>query len=224
MPLRGISLRGLASRWFTLMNRTTPTARPPFRAQTRPGSHRARAMGARRRSRENVALHPQLLVLAPEACQLLALGRSQGRVGRRRLHLPPALLPISLKDPVADRLGGRFERAGKIGRIAAGTHQIDDRATQLRGIRGTGRRHGNTFRESGRGVHQTGAISPDRCRGTGPIPCGTPALRPSGAGHALVRVAIGARPDQADRAGRFRTVARRAWLGCPRDLAGAADP
>ena len=30
---------------------------------------------------------------------------------------------------------------------------IDDLAAELRGIRGMGRRHGNTFRESGRRVH-----------------------------------------------------------------------
>src|SRR5258707_13287047 len=67
------------------------------------------------RSRENVALQPQLLVLPPQPGQFLTLSRRKPVA----LLLPAALLPVGLRHPVADRLCGRFELPGKLGRISA---------------------------------------------------------------------------------------------------------
>jgi hypothetical protein len=78
-------------------------------------------MGARRSSREDVALHPELAHLAPKTGEFLALGRAQGRFSRSGgLHLPAALLTLGLGDPVADRLGGGLELTSQVGRIASG--------------------------------------------------------------------------------------------------------
>jgi len=70
-----------------------------------PGERPARKPG--RRSREDVALHTRLLVLTTQPGQRLALGRAQAIA----FLLPAALLPVSLHDPVADRLGGGLELA-----------------------------------------------------------------------------------------------------------------
>ncbi len=70
----------------------------------------------------------------------------------------PAPAP-GLEDPGADRLGARLEPSGQIDGITPGTHQIDHLLTELRGMRETGFRHEDTFRESVRGLHQTGARS-----------------------------------------------------------------
>jgi hypothetical protein len=84
-----------------------------------------------RRSREDLALQPQLLVLAPQPGQIVALGRGQPIT----LLLPAALLPVRLCDPVADRLRRRFEFSGKVNRIATGADQLDHLATEFRRIR-----------------------------------------------------------------------------------------
>ena len=77
-----------------------------------------------RRSREDFALQPQLLVLTAEAGQLVSLRRSQGDIGRRRLRLSSAVQAASVGHPVPDRLSGRLELAGEVLRIAAGTDQM----------------------------------------------------------------------------------------------------
>src|SRR4029434_514069 len=53
-------------------------------------------------ARENVALHFELAVLTPQTGEFLALGRGQP-------IRTPALVPVSLCHPVADRLRGRLE-------------------------------------------------------------------------------------------------------------------
>src|SRR5262249_5708039 len=53
-------------------------------------------------ARENVALHFELAVLTPPTLEFLALGRGQP-------VRTPALVPLSLCHPVADRLRSRLE-------------------------------------------------------------------------------------------------------------------
>jgi hypothetical protein len=48
----------------------------------------------------------------------------QPKCGCVTLLLPAALLPVRLRNPVADRLRRRFELTGKVGRIATGPDQI----------------------------------------------------------------------------------------------------
>jgi len=43
-----------------------------------------------------------------------------------------ALLPVGLRNPVADRLRCRLELAGKLGRITSSSNQIDHLAAKLR--------------------------------------------------------------------------------------------
>jgi hypothetical protein len=50
------------------------------------------------RSRENVALQPQLLVLAPQPSQLVTFSRREPVT----LLLPATLLPVGLRNPLAD--------------------------------------------------------------------------------------------------------------------------
>src|SRR4051795_10065579 len=116
----------------------TRRARVPLRRSgSRPGSRSSTGRSGRdhaglagkpgRRSRENVALQTQLLVLPPQPAQFLALGRAQAGIGSglgpppARAHSPAlaraeagmgsglgppaAVLPIGLGHPVADRLG-----------------------------------------------------------------------------------------------------------------------
>ena len=112
-----------------------------------------------RRSRENVALQAQLLVLPPQPGQFLAFGRAQAGIGGR-LCLPAPVLTVGLGNPVADRLGRGFEFASQIGRITPGTHQLDHLPPELRRIGGMGLGHKrDTSRKSFVGVHQTGANS-----------------------------------------------------------------
>ena len=46
--------------------------------------------------------------------------------------LPAALLPVGLRDPVADRVRRRLELAGKVSRIATGADRINHLAAELR--------------------------------------------------------------------------------------------
>src|SRR3954466_9778506 len=128
------------------MNRKIRTGSRRSRGQTRP------------RSRENVALQAQLLVLPPQPAQFLAFGRAQAG-SSSTLGLPAAVLPIGLGHPITDRLGRGFEFASQIGRITPGTHQLDYLAPELRSIGGMGLGHKDTSRKSIVGVHQTGATS-----------------------------------------------------------------
>jgi hypothetical protein len=83
----------------------------------RSGRHRCGPSGEpRRRSRENVALLTQLLVLTPQPDQFIALGWCDDL----DLLCPASASPIGHGDSVADRLRGRFELTRKIIRIAAG--------------------------------------------------------------------------------------------------------
>jgi hypothetical protein len=108
---------------------------------------------------EDVSLQPELTCLAPKPGQLCMPGRSQVGVGRNGLHLPSALLPISLHNPVPDRLGRGFEPASQVGRVTPGSNQLDHLAPEFRHIQGTGLRHGGTSCESISAVHRTGAKS-----------------------------------------------------------------
>ncbi len=77
------------------------------------------------RSRKDVALHPQLPVLAPQPGQLVALGRAQAITcrGRSVAPFPAALLAASGSNPLADRLRGWLELLGQADGIAPGTGQ-----------------------------------------------------------------------------------------------------
>src|SRR4051794_27294408 len=100
---------------------------------SRPGRDRPGLAGEPgRRSREDVALLAQLLVLAPQPGEFLALGRGQRGLGWGGFRLAPALLSVSNSNPVPDGLGGGFELAGKVGRVASGTDQLDHLAPELR--------------------------------------------------------------------------------------------
>src|SRR4029077_2687352 len=102
--------------WCALMNSKTRTVSCRFACE--PGSS----------SREDVALQPQLLVLTSQSCQLVTLCSGQPAT----LLLPAALLPVGLRNPVADGLRCRLELAGKLGRITSSANQIDHLATKLR--------------------------------------------------------------------------------------------
>jgi hypothetical protein len=90
-----------------------------------------------RRSRENVALHPKLLLLTAELCQFLALRHGQGIAvrNRGRLRTSPPLLAVSGRDPVPDRLSRGLELPGKARRVTPGSDQLDHLAPELRRIR-----------------------------------------------------------------------------------------
>src|SRR5260370_17157200 len=88
-------------------------------SKTRTGSCRSRVR-TRQHSREDVALQPQLLVLTSQPCQLVTLCSGQPAT----LLLPAALLPVGLRNPVADGLRCRLELAGKLGPITASANQI----------------------------------------------------------------------------------------------------
>src|SRR4029077_16162551 len=70
----------------------------------------------------------QPLVLTPQPCQLVMFCGGQPST----LLLPAALLPVGLRNPVADRLRCRVELAGKVGRITSRANQIDHLSTKLR--------------------------------------------------------------------------------------------
>src|SRR4051795_5719736 len=141
---------------------------PSRRSGSRPGSRSSTGRSGRnhaglagkpgRRSRENVALQAQLLVLPPQPAQFLTFGRAQAGISSR-LGLPAPVLQIGLDHPIADRLGRGFEFASQIGRITPGTHQLDHLAPKLRRIGGMGLGHKDTSRKSIVGIHQTGATS-----------------------------------------------------------------
>jgi hypothetical protein len=48
------------------------------------------------------------------------------------MKLKQAILPVGLRNPVADRLRCRLKLAGKVGRITPSANQIDHLATKLR--------------------------------------------------------------------------------------------
>jgi hypothetical protein len=64
---------------------------------------------------------------APQPGEFLTLSRRKPVA----LLLPAALLPVGLRHPVADRLRGRFELPGKLGRISAGADQLDHLTAKL---------------------------------------------------------------------------------------------
>lgn len=86
------------------------------------------------RSRENVALQAQLLVLAPEANGFVALGGSQDIVGDGRLRLAATFPSIGLGNPVSDGLAGRLELASEVGGITTSANQVDDLLPELRRV------------------------------------------------------------------------------------------
>ena len=99
-------------RWLALMNPKTRSAEPRSPLQTMIGqqadhpSLQGLASARRQRgrgSRENVALQLELTHLTPQPDELLALGRRKRRLDR--LGLPATFPPVSLGDPVPDRLG-----------------------------------------------------------------------------------------------------------------------
>jgi hypothetical protein len=125
------------------MNSKTPDGNAPVSCANQPAA-----------SRENVALQPQLPVLAAQAGELVAFGCGQPVT----FLLPAALLPVGLHDPLADRLCRRLELAGKIGRITAGPDKIDHLATGLRRISRAWLGHVKPLFESPK-AHQTGSTS-----------------------------------------------------------------
>src|SRR5260370_1273910 len=98
---------------------------------------------------------PQLLGVTPEPGQFLTLSRSKPVA----LLLPAALLPVGLRHPVADRLCGRFELPGKLGRIAAGADQVDHLTAKLRCVWRTCLGHLGSLLSKPEGLHQTGSTS-----------------------------------------------------------------
>ena len=104
------------------MNSKTRTGSCRFRVRTR------QQLETGSSSREDVALQPQLFVLTSQPCQLVTLCSGQPAT----LLLPAALLPVGLRNPVADGLRCRLELAGKLGRITSSANQIDHLATKLR--------------------------------------------------------------------------------------------
>ena len=130
--------------WFALMNRKTRTAPRRFRAQTRPplekGCHAPRGVACSRGAAGPAhRVHP---------------GQGQARP---LSPVDPRCHPLA---PPSCGLPGRWlELTNKVRRIAARANQIDHMTTELRGIRKAGFRHNDTFRESVRGVHQSGGTS-----------------------------------------------------------------
>lgn len=74
--------------------------------------------------------------------------RRQAGIDRRRLDLAAAREAVGLRNPVLDGLT-RCRLAGKIGRIAAGTDQIDHLPPEFGGVCGTGLDH---WENTARGV------------------------------------------------------------------------
>ena len=97
-----------------------------------------------RRSREDVALQAQLLVLAPEAHEFVALGGRQDIVSGGRLRLAATFPSIGLGNPISDGLAGRLELASKVGGITTGANQVDDLLPELRRVSWTGFGHRRT--------------------------------------------------------------------------------
>src|SRR5262249_1458858 len=74
-----------------------------------------------------VALHFELAVLTPQTLEFLALGRGQP-------VRTPALVPLSLCHPVADRLRSRLELPLYLLGRATSPHQINHLPPQLRRV------------------------------------------------------------------------------------------
>jgi hypothetical protein len=150
--------------WFALMNPKTRTARLRGRLR-RPflrGSVLRTLLAGEpgRSSRKDVALHAELLVLATQPRQLVTLGRRQGVT----FLFPAALLPVSLDNPAADRLGGRFELAGQVSRITSGTDQVNNLSPELRRVRWVCLGHEKHLSRKPVRLHEAGQHHIDTCR------------------------------------------------------------
>jgi hypothetical protein len=110
----------------------------PIRLQSSARPRRARG----RSSGEEVALLAPRLVLAAQPGKFLTLGHGRRAVGSRGLRLPAAFGQVGLQDPVADRLRGRLELAGQVGRVTPGADQLDPLAPGLRRLGWTCLGHG----------------------------------------------------------------------------------
>src|ERR1700680_820745 len=101
--------------WCALMN-----------SKTRAGSRRSRVRT--RRQLERGCRAP-----TAAACSHAAAGPIPHAQPRKpvALFLLAALLPVGLRNPVADRLRGRFKLPGKLGRIPAGADQLDHPTAKL---------------------------------------------------------------------------------------------
>ncbi len=113
--VRAITAIGKAA-GFALMNWKTRTGSCWPCVRTRP-------------PREDIALQAQLLVLTTQPSEFITLGDSQSG----SLLLPAALLAIRQRDPVADRLRGRFKLAGEARSRPARTSS-NLLTTELRGV------------------------------------------------------------------------------------------
>ena len=128
----------------------------PSVRKRRPGRHRAGlASKPGGRSREDVALQAQLLVLAAQPNELLAVGRRHNLT----VLLPAALLSVGLADPVADRLGGRLELTRELGRISLGVDQINHLPPEFWRVRRACLGHGVLLLRKPEGLHQGGSAS-----------------------------------------------------------------
>src|SRR3954453_18796281 len=116
----------------------------------RPGpNHAGLAREPGCRSREDVALQAQLLVLTPQPGELLPLGRAQRSVGGRRRGALAPLAAIRRSNPVPDRLRGRLELTRQFLGRAPGPDQLDDLTPELRRIGRTGFGHIWTLNRTG---------------------------------------------------------------------------
>src|SRR6185312_4346899 len=103
----------------------------------------------------DVALQAQLLVLAAQPNELLAVGRRHNLT----VLLPAALLSVGLGDPVADRLGGRLELTRELGRISPGVDQINHLPPEFRRVRRACLGHGVLLLRKPEGLHEGGSTS-----------------------------------------------------------------
>ena len=70
--------------------------------------------------------------------------RASSSLGRRQsntLLLPAALLPVGLRNPMADRLRRRLKLPSELRRVTTGADQFNHLAAELRRIRRAGSRH-----------------------------------------------------------------------------------
>lgn len=117
--------------WFALVDSRAQAGSGRFRTQIKPCL------------REDVAPLPQLLVLASEPRELVALDGTQGSVGRSEFRLAAALLRIGLGDPapIAWAEGSNSRVRSTRSRPAHMSSSIRHPGAQGERVFGTGTRH-----------------------------------------------------------------------------------
>src|SRR5262245_33470408 len=147
-----------STRW-----RRRPARGTAWRSDARPGGFsRTRILGRDRAGLpgepgrgffQDVALLAERLHLTPEAAQLLALFAGQ-------TVLAVAVVAISLRDPVANRLCRRLELLRQLFRVPPGSYQLNEPPLELRRVRRMGLGHREPlFPRKGSGVHESGGTS-----------------------------------------------------------------